>query len=416
MADDARNTEDLLAEATALLAQMKQLAAQAEDARKKTEEARTKADSEALLAFNAKQSCEDHATAVGKVKGDVESAASWFASTRGNVEAQVVAVTESAKAVATAKADADASQNAARAALEKAQSAASTATNAADGASSQRQDVATWANEVNQNRATVETQAGNVQALHTQVTTATAQVKTDGAAVADTKSKATDLLQSMEAVTLSANKTFDSVTSYELRLRELQDEFSAVRKQIEGLLPGATSAGLASAFQDQKARFVRPQLIWLATFLVAIGLLAVVGAYHLQTVNDAAKLSAQGLTWDLVLRHFTNRLLLVVPLVWLALVAGRNYSTAMRVQEDYAFKEAVSRSFEGYKKEMAALNIEGDVSPLLRLCEGVLNTLAERPGRLYDGKHDDVTPMTATAKAAKDIVDAAKGLIPTKTP
>ena len=53
-----------------------------------------------------------------------------------------------------------------------------------------------------------------------------------------------------------------------------------------------------------------------------------------------------------------------------------------------------------------------DIVPLLRLCDGVLFTLAERPGRLYDGKHDTPTPLSIALTGVKDLMAEARGLVP----
>ncbi len=42
-------------------------------------------------------------------------------------------------------------------------------------------------------------------------------------------------------------------------------------------------------------------------------------------------------------------------------------------------------------------------SPLNTLCVNVLTAIAERPGRIYDGKLADVTPLNESVKMANDI-------------
>jgi hypothetical protein len=77
---------------------------------------------------------------------------------------------------------------------------------------------------------------------------------------------------------------------------------------------------------------------------------------------------------------------------------------ALRMQDEYAFKEALSATFEGYKREMAGIQVsETAVAPLLTLCENVLLTLAQRPGRIYEGHHEDITPLAPLTKAVGDI-------------
>jgi len=178
-------------------------------------------------------------------------------------------------------------------------------------------------------------------------------------------------------------------------LAELTSGYSELNKKIEGLLPNATSAGLASAFRNQKERFRKPQRNWLVTFVITIGLLLAVGLVGspiigMSVTNESSE------TWDGILRHIAFRLPIIVPLVWLGIYAGRNYMLALRVEEEYAFKEAVSTAFEGYKREMANIPAVGGSStpPLVVLCENVLLALAQRPGRIYEGRHEDITPLS----------------------
>ncbi len=51
--------------------------------------------------------------------------------------------------------------------------------------------------------------------------------------------------------------------------------------------------------------------------------------------------------WDDIFRSLVMRLPIVIPLVWLAIYAGRNYMMSLRLEEDYAYKKAISRAFEG---------------------------------------------------------------------
>ncbi len=136
------------------------------------------------------------------------------------------------------------------------------------------------------------------------------------------------------------------LVAYEKEIVRLTEAYSAMQSKLEGLLPHATSAGLASAFHNQKSRFAGPQRNWLVLFVVTILALLAAGAIGLPAPDGG---------WDSILRHFVNRIPLVGPLIWLAIYAGHHYSMALRMEEDYAFKEAVSTAFEGYKREMLAI-------------------------------------------------------------
>jgi hypothetical protein len=85
----------------------------------------------------------------------------------------------------------------------------------------------------------------------------------------------------------------------------------------------------------------------------------------------------------------------------LAKVLQHNYMLAVRLEEDYAYKEAISIAFEGYKREMQGI-AAGDASnsaPINKLCWNILTAIAERPGRIYDHHNKDIT-------VANEVIDA----------
>jgi len=422
MADETQpdgDGQEPVLSAAAATAAMRSLMKRLNEAVPQAEDAARKANSEAAFAFNAKETCEAHATAIAQIKGVAEAESAWLTTTRKTVEESTQVVSgfrkeaeDAAKACAVAKADSESFANVALGLRDKANDVVR-ATDAASmevmGAKQRAIDAST---EIARLKVVVEGDAAQVDEDSGKVEAFASQVKAESATTSESKNKAIELLGVMSETTQTANGSHRRVMDYETELRSLKASFKEMQEKIEALLPGATSAGLASAFQDQKARFELVKWLWMSVFIATVAALAFVGWRHLQEVNQVVMSTTEHVTWDFVLRQLTNRLLLVVPLVWLGLVAGRSYSTAVRVQEDYAYKEAMSRSFEGYKREMGNLPTAAELIPLLRLCEGVLVTLSERPGRLYEGKHDDVTPFSVAAKASTDVLAQLKDLVP----
>lgn len=378
--------------------------ARAEAATAAAEEANRKANSESAFAYNAKQNAEDHAKAIAQVRGSVDADFNYLTTTKANADTAsndiVVAkkaAESDARLTAESKAAADSDLAALRVSKEKAEAALSITEKARDEATALAKRATEDTAEITKAKANTDTAASAVQATQAQVSDLGAQVQVDAKAVASRNTESQALLASMVEVVETAKASLGRVQTYEEELKRLSVDFEALHNKIEALLPGATSAGLASAFRDQKARFNGPQKTWLTTFILTILALLAVGALGLNgLVNEP-------ITWDSTLRHVVSRLPVAVPLLWLALYAGRNYMLALRLQEDYAYKEAVSTSFEGYRREMASIPVSGDqLGPILTLCENVLRTLGQRPGRLYDGKHDDVTPLTPITKLLKE--------------
>ena len=86
---------------------------------------------------------------------------------------------------------------------------------------------------------------------------------------------------------------------------------------------------------------------------------------------------------------------------------------AQRVEEDYAFKEAVSRSFEGYRRELAEL--KGKAAPesaLSRFCARVLGVITDPPRRIYERHQLNKTPLSAVAESAGPIAEVVSKLAP----
>ncbi|MBN9409225.1 MAG: hypothetical protein J0H69_08765 [Burkholderiales bacterium] len=357
------------------------------------EEAARRANSEAGFAFNAKGAAEEHARFVAQLRGAVEADASWLSATKKNAED-----VQSALSASKASADVDAAALTEMRAQAKSDSASVRAVNAAvssiqteveslrersieasRAATSAAVDVAT-------NKAAVEAALTSVQATHAAIAEAASSAVLSAKEIEKLESGAKVNATYLDEAVESATDVDVKVKAHEAELVRLLAEYTALNKKVESMLPGATSAGLASAFRIQKERFVAPSIGWLIVFVLTLAALFGMGLYDFQAAEP---------TWDAMLRHFANRLPIIIPLVWLAIYSGRHYSLALKLQEDYAFKEAVSFAFEGYKREMANIpSVEGQQNPLVILCENVLSSLAQRPGRIYENKHEDVTPLS----------------------
>lgn len=167
-------------------------------------------------------------------------------------------------------------------------------------------------------------------------------------------------------------------------LGRLSEEASELRTRIELLLPGATSAGLASAFRERKEDFRKPRRVWGAIFMVAV--LSLVAVAYI----NPATFEIEAPDYQLLIPYFLERLPFVIPVIWLAIYAAIRHRQALQLEEEYAYKEALSKSFEGYKTQL--LEIDADAAEkkhTLDLIHRTLNALALHPGRVYQGRRAD---------------------------
>ena len=417
-----QSLEAIRAEAKSLLSDIKKFKTQAEEYLRATENARQKADSEALFAFNAKGACEGHSTAIANLKGTVEADVNSIATNKQKVDELVPFVTTNKSFIETdIKIIGDSRK--------EVEQAATGIKDAAEKGSSRLQEIET--SKSSSNTLLAEIEGSRDAAINACKKVETAQAQADGFVGEITTAHKTSIDLSDQIKTLLANvtaqkaaldkivehltKSDEIAIGYEIQVSQLTKEVEALKKRVEDLLPGATSAGLASAFCTQKNRFTAPQWCWLTTFVLCILALLSISLPSFWNATFGATAHAM-LTWDETLHGLAIRLPIVIPLVWLAIYAGRHYMLAARLAEEYAYKEAVSTAFEGYKREMLNIVAEDAAhpTPITKLCVNVLTAIAERPGRIYEGKHQDITIQNELKEALEKAAEFSKKQISAK--
>lgn len=197
-----------------------------------------------------------------------------------------------------------------------------------------------------------------------------------------------------------------TIKAYEDRLANLESQCTDHLKTIIGLLPGATSTGLAHAFDARRITFLSPSRRWQGLFVGSVLLLvglAASGMWHVFQIDRA-------LTYDELLRLWLARLPVAGALVWLALHASRESALAKRLEEDYGYKAAIASSFLGFHKQMSEIGSSaGPDSPLAKLCGDTLATIASPPGRIYDKHQLTVSPMDELKDVAKSVAGQING-------
>ncbi|MBP8064366.1 MAG: hypothetical protein KAY38_05150 [Acinetobacter sp.] len=82
---------------------------------------------------------------------------------------------------------------------------------------------------------------------------------------------------------------------------------------------------------------------------VFIGALVLLAAFNFFTINFEQ-------LDKITLTSITVRLILNIPLIWVATVANLNLNRYSKLEQEYGHKEALARSFEKYKAEIKSLN------------------------------------------------------------
>lgn len=229
--------------------------------------------------------------------------------------------------------------------------------------------------------------------------------QSDADAVAVSRKSAEQSAAELKVLSDRAESVDEIIKSHEARLTGLAEQCDAQLKTITGLLPGATSAGLAHAFDIRRQTFLKPGMVWQGLFvgsLVMLIVLAATGMLHVFRTDHVV-------TYDELFRLWISRLPVAGALVWLAIHASRESALAKRMEEDYGYKAAIAASFQGFQKQMADVTAAvGADSPLGRLCGDTLSTIANPPGRIYDKHELAVSPTSELKDVAQAVTGGAK--------
>ena len=248
-----------------------------------------------------------------------------------------------------------------------------------------------------------QTAADNAVQLLTEVRT------TKGTVEADAEAVAAGLTAAKESTGLTKRLADKAVTietrilAYEGRLADLEEQCANQLKTIEGLLPGAASAGLAHAFDERRQTFLAPQQKWENWFLGSVTALVI-----LATVSFLERYFAvSSPIWDEALLYWLFRIPVAGTLVWLAIHSSHEAALAKRLEEDYGYKSAVASSFMGFHKQMSEVgSAAASNAPLAKLFDNTLATIASPPGRIYDQHKLTVSPADELSGVAKGLRNA----------
>ncbi|RMP75073.1 hypothetical protein ALQ20_03600 [Pseudomonas syringae pv. atrofaciens] len=184
----------------------------------------------------------------------------------------------------------------------------------------------------------------------------------------------------------------EQLTTFEIEQSKRQEALFA---SIESLLPGATSAGLASSYKNLKDDFKRPIDNYTFAFYGAMatlllgGLALIIDSFTLWPLHIELSRAAG---WEEMLRTLLTRLPVVLPIVWFAIFSATRRSQYERLQQEYAHKEAIASSYESYKKQLKELNVAAD-SLQLELIGKAIEAISFNASKTLDGKHEEKLPI-----------------------
>ncbi|MEW6002706.1 MAG: hypothetical protein AB1638_08690 [Nitrospirota bacterium] len=216
-------------------------------------------------------------------------------------------------------------------------------------------------------------------------------IKEDETTITKYKEEISGLLQ-------QSQKLQDRLEEQEKGLSDLSIKNKEQQELISALLPKGASAGLASAFAHRGLQVEKTKWIWMGIFIISIVALAI-WSYFIVKMPPGGNQEL----WVVILQ----RIPLAAPFIWLGWFSAIQYGNTIRVQEDYAFKEATSKAFAGYRDHMehlANVNLSEANTAMTLLSEKTIEVLSREPLRIYQKAERDATP----AKSFLDILKRKK--------
>lgn len=196
------------------------------------------------------------------------------------------------------------------------------------------------------------------------------------------------------------NKKIKSLSDFEARQAA---KYKALNLQIESLLPGATSAGLASAYREMKESFNNPIRDATRVYGLSIGILVIASLiFSIDSVGGDQWIKFLSFDdWAVVLKGLVYKAPFYGPVIWLAYTASKRRSESQRLQQEYAHKEALAKSYDSYRKQLQELEGE-DKDMQKEFIRKAIDAIAYNASQTLDGKHGDNHPATDLASKLFD--------------
>lgn len=190
---------------------------------------------------------------------------------------------------------------------------------------------------------------------------------------------------------------------------ENETKLNELSTKINDLLPGATSVALATAFDERKQAVEKYKWVWAVLLILSAVAIVGFGCWFLSkpTPPDAPS-------------SLPIRFVIIAGLVMVEEFARRNFNVATRLAESYAYKEAISKSYLGFKKEMTDINMpekesDADTPCVSVLVKTFLDKLGDEPGKkVFDkerralGVIQAITQMNSVDASTTDPTEKVK--------
>jgi hypothetical protein len=175
----------------------------------------------------------------------------------------------------------------------------------------------------------------------------------------------------------------DEALKYSIILKTNATDAEAIIALCDDAYRSKTNENLSRAFADRSKEITETIWLWVFGLVIALIVGGLLGSMQLSSLNNLIKnnINVQnnfGFWIELILT-----VLFIGAPIWFAIVATRQIGQRFRLAEDYAYKAAISKAYEGYRREAEKFS-STDPEFQARLFSAALSRLEELPLRLIE--------------------------------
>ena len=174
---------------------------------------------------------------------------------------------------------------------------------------------------------------------------------------------------------------------------DYEEKYKALYDKIDGLVEGATTAGLAVAFYKFNGKLRTAKRMYQAAFYCLLLVMIWFSYTFVQALNQLGDLKFEN-----ILLHLLQNLPLWAVGTWLGFNFIKRANEAARLEQEYAHKTAVTQSYQGFKEQIDKLT---DNDPELhkdlksKHIEVAIDAIGYNPSQILDNKHGELPPFLA---------------------
>lgn len=174
----------------------------------------------------------------------------------------------------------------------------------------------------------------------------------------------------------------DESQKYSIMLKASASDAESIIAQCDDAYRSDTNANLAQAFTERAKEINDTMWLWVLGLVITLMIAGLAGFMQLSALTNLIK-SSNAQSTILIWIELALTVLFVGAPLWFACVATRQISQRFRLAEDYSYKAAISKAYEGYRREAEKFS-DTDPEFQARLFSSALTRLEELPLRLIE--------------------------------